>query len=146
LHMVRKEGEYERLADHVSATEEGLRSALFAAHPAAAEAVLAWAGDEAVGFALYYVTFSTFAARCGLWLEDLFVEESWRGRGVGGKLLAHVAGVAVERGYHSLSWNVLKWNEQAIRFYRDTGAAQLDAWDNFQLAGAALHDLAAKGN
>ena len=141
LRLARKEAEYERLTDHFAATEERLRTALFGPRPAA-EAVLARAGDEPVALAIFFTTFSTFAARSGLYLEDLFVEQPWRGRGVGRKLLAYVAEIAVHRGCHALNWSVLRWNEPAIAFYRHAGAEQLEAWSHFQLAGRALNDLA----
>jgi GNAT superfamily N-acetyltransferase len=145
LRMARHEAEYERMTDHFTATEQRLREALFGSAPAA-EVLLAWDDDdhEPVGFALFFTTFSTYSAQRGLYLEDLFVEAPWRGRGVGRKLLAHLAALALERGHHGITWSVFKWNDPAIRFYRGTGAEQLDAWHYFHLAGEAMQTLAAE--
>lgn len=141
LRMIRQEAEYEKLTEGFAATEDRLRATLFAAHPVA-RAAIAWAGNDAIGFAVFFTTFSTFQAETNLYLEDLFVQEQWRGKGVGRKLLAHVAGLAVESGCRSLNWSVLKWNENAIQFYRSIGGEQLEAWHHFQLAGNALRQLA----
>ncbi len=137
------EAEYERMADSFTATEQTLRAALCAQRPAA-EAIIARVGDEPVGFSVFFPTFSTFSAQCGLYMEDLFVEEKWRGHGIGYKLLAHVAAIAIECGYHAVNWSVFKWNENAIGFYRRIGGQQLEAWDHFSLTGEALRDLAQK--
>src|SRR4051812_35945891 len=146
LRMARHEAEYERMAQSFTATEQRLRETLFAPTPAA-EVVLAWDDDneQPVGFALFFTTFSTFSAQRGLFLEDLFVEEPWRGRGVGRQLLAHLATLALDRGCHGITWSVFKWNEQAIRFYRGIGAEQLEAWHHFHLAGDAMKALACGG-
>lgn len=143
LRMVAAEAEYEGLTDNLTATEDRLRAALFGPRPVA-EAIVAWASEQPVGFALFFTTFSTFSAQFGLYLEDLFVKEQWRGHGIGRELLAHVAKLAVERDCHSINWSVLKWNEKAIGFYRSLGAEQLEAWHHFHLAGSALKELAEK--
>lgn len=140
--MVGRQAEYEKLTEHYTSTEESLRAALFDRKPAPAEAIIAWAGDEPVGFAVFFPTFSTASATIAIWLEDLFVEEHWRGKGIGRKLMAEVARIAHERGYHSVNWSVLKWNEPAIGFYRRIGGEQLNAWHYFQLTGNALASLA----
>jgi GNAT superfamily N-acetyltransferase len=141
LRMIRHEAEYERLTEGFAATEQKLSQALFGPRPLA-EAAIARVADQPVGFAVYFTTFSTFQAQAGIYLEDLFVEEPWRGKGIGRKLLAHVAGVAVVRGCPAIHWGVLKWNEPAIRFYHNIGAEQLDAWHHFHLTGDALRELA----
>jgi GNAT superfamily N-acetyltransferase len=141
LGMIKALAEYERLSHKVVATEEGLRASLFGQRPAA-EVVIGRAGDEAAGFAVFFPTYSTFLAQPGLYLEDLFVEPRWRGRGLGRKLLAHVAGIAASRGCGRLDWSVLDWNEPAIRFYRGIGAAPVEQWSVFRLAGDALRRLA----
>lgn len=140
LRLIRELAKYERLADEVVASEGTLRRALFGTE-ATAEAVLAWAGDRPVGFALWFYTFSTFLGRRGLYLEDLFVVPEWRGRGAGRALLAHLARRAVARGYGRIEWSVLDWNEPAIRFYRAIGARPLDEWTVYRLTGEALADL-----
>ena len=139
--LIQDLAEYERLADEVEATEAGLRASLFGQTPRA-EAIVARVGDEAVGFALWFHNYSTFLARPGLYLEDLFVRSEWRGRGVGRALLRHLARIAVERGCGRMEWSVLDWNDQAIGFYRSIGARGMDEWTVNRLTGAALDRLA----
>jgi GNAT superfamily N-acetyltransferase len=143
LRMIKGLAEYEKLAAAVVATEDGLRQALFGPRPYA-EVMLGYLGSEPVGFALFFHTFSTFRGAPGLYLEDLFVDVPWRGRGFGRRLLAQVAATAVERGCHRLEWSVLDWNEPAIAFYRRAGAQLLDDWRIFRLTGEALDVLAAE--
>jgi len=133
--------EYERLAHECIATEDLLRESLFGARPAA-EVVLAFAGDEPAGFALWFESYSTFLAKPGLYLEDLFVYPQHRGRGLGRRLLAHLSRVAVERKYGRVEWSVLDWNVDAIGFYRSLGAELLDDWRRCRLAGDAIPALA----
>lgn len=140
LRLIRDLAEYERLAHEVRASEDLLREALFG-HDPAAEAVVAYAGDEPVGFALWFYTFSTFLARRGLYLEDLFVVPAWRGQGVGRALLTHLGRIALARGYGRMEWSVLDWNDPAIRFYRSLGAKPMDEWTVYRLTGDALEDL-----
>ncbi|MFL6352604.1 MAG: GNAT family N-acetyltransferase [Bryobacteraceae bacterium] len=141
LAFVRKLAEYEKLLDHVVADEARLRDALFGSSPAA-EVLLAYIGDVPVGFAVYFQTFSTFLARSGIYLEDLFVEPGYRSRGVGTALLVYLAQLTEARGSVRLSWAVLDWNQPAIQFYRKLGAVPIDDWTVFELSGAALHRLA----
>jgi GNAT superfamily N-acetyltransferase len=140
LRLITALATYEQLTHRLTATEERLREAFFGERPLA-EAIIARAGDDAVGLAVYFTTFSTFAAEPGVHLEDLFVEPDWRSHGVGRRLLAHVAGLAVRRGCHTVSWSVLDWNETAIRFYRHLGAEPVAEWSSFHLAGDALRRL-----
>jgi len=133
--------EYERLAHECVATQELLRESLFGPRPAA-EVVLAFSGDEPAGFALWFESYSTFLAKPGLYLEDLFVYPQHRGRGLGRRLLAHLARVAVERDYGRVEWSVLDWNVDAIGFYRSLGAELLDDWRRCRLAGDAIPALA----
>jgi GNAT superfamily N-acetyltransferase len=137
LKMIRDLADYEKLADQVIADEALLKESLFGARPAA-EVLLAFAGDEPVGFAVYFHTFSTFLARHGIYLEDLFVVPSWRAKGVGKQLLARVAEIAVERGCGRMEWSVLDWNEPAIGFYKKLGARPMDEWTVFRLTGETL--------
>jgi len=141
LRMIKGLAEYERLSDCVTATEDALRDHLFGA-TAAAEVCLAFVGDEPVGFAAYHGTFSTFAGRPGIYLEDLYVEPQWRGRGFGRRLLEHVARAGAARGCRTMSWAVLPWNQHAIEVYRRIGAEKVTDWDTFRLAGKAFNDLA----
>jgi GNAT superfamily N-acetyltransferase len=139
LSFIRKLAEYERMSHEVAATEENLRDALFGPRPVA-ETLLAYSGAEPVGFALYFETYSTFRGRRGIFLEDLFVEPSHRGQGVGSALLAATARIALERGGW-LQWLVLDWNEPAITFYRRLGASKIEEWNSYRLQGEALERL-----
>jgi GNAT superfamily N-acetyltransferase len=140
LEMIKALADYEKMADEVVATEDGLREALFAARPDA-EVVIAYAGADLAGFALFFHNFSTFVGRRGLYLEDLFVKPEWRGHGVGKGLLTHLARLAVERGCGRFEWSVLDWNEPAIRFYESLGARPLAGWTIFRVTGEALARL-----
>ena len=142
LACIRALADYERLAHECIATEAQLRESLFGER-AAAEVVLAFAGDEPAGFALWFQSYSTFLARPGLYLEDLFVYPRYRGRGLGRRLLQHLAQVAVERDYGRVEWSVLDWNVDAIGFYRSIGAELLDDWRRCRLVGDAIPTLAA---
>jgi GNAT superfamily N-acetyltransferase len=141
LRFIRELAAYERLEHEVVADEAGLATALFGPRPYA-EVVLAEAGGEPAGFALFFHNFSTFVGRPGIYLEDLYVRPAMRGRGVGARLLAHLAALAVERGCGRLEWAVLDWNEPAIGFYRRLGARPMDEWTVFRLEGEALSCLA----
>ena len=141
LSFIRKLAEYEKLSHEVVADEDTLRESLFSANPTA-EVLLAYVGDNPVGFAVYFRNFSTFLGRSGMYLEDLFVEPAYRGRGIGKAILAHVAKVAKERGCQRLNWAVLNWNRPAIEFYRGLGAVLLDDWTVCRLSGSALDELA----
>ena len=136
--------EYEQAPEQVVGSPELLRRWLFGESPAA-EAVIAEVEGEPAGFALFHGTFSTWECQPGLWLEDLFVLPAYRRDGVGGKLLAHVARVAVDRGYTRLGWAALDWNEMALSFYRKLGASVLDDWKLHRLSGATLEAVAASG-
>ena len=134
---------FEKLENEVVLTEDLLKAGLFGPRPYA-EAVLAEESGEPIGFALFFHTFSTFLARPGLYLEDLFVLPEHRGRGVGRDLLSHLAQLAVDRGCCRLEWAVLNWNREAIRFYERLGAHPNSEWTVYRLAGEALHALARK--
>ena len=142
LQFIKDLAEYEQLADACVATEEDLREHLFGPS-ATAHAVLAFAGDEPAGFALYFFSFSTFLARPGLYLEDLFVKPAWRKRGIGRALLAQLARIATDRGCGRMEWSVLNWNELALRVYRGIGAQPLNDWTVYRLTGESLTGLAA---
>ncbi len=144
LELIRQLAEYEQLACLVAATEERLREALFGAKPAA-EVLLADCEQEVVGLAVFFTTYSTFLARPGIYLEDLYVKPHARGRGAGSALLQRLAGIAVERGCGRLEWEVLNWNAPAIRFYEKLGAQPLHEWTKYRLTGKALEQLAFGG-
>jgi GNAT superfamily N-acetyltransferase len=138
LAFIRELAAYEKLSDQVAATEDTLRATLFGAKPAA-ECVLAFAADGApAGFAVFFPTYSTFLARPGLWLEDLFVRPDHRGQGIGKALLLHVAGLAHARGCGRMEWSVLDWNQPAIDFYESLGAKRLREWQICRLNADAL--------
>lgn len=142
LRLIRALAEYEKLAHEVVATEAALRETLFGARPAA-EVLLAEEQGRCVGLALFFQNYSTFLARPGIYLEDLFVEPEFRGRGIGRDLLRAVARLAVARGCGRFEWSVLDWNQSAIDFYRALGARPLDDWTVFRVSGEALTRLGA---
>ncbi|HEU4640948.1 MAG TPA: GNAT family N-acetyltransferase [Gemmatimonadaceae bacterium] len=144
LSFIRELARHERLEHEVTATEEGLRESLFGATPGA-EVLLAFAGDEPAGFALFFHNYSTFLGRRGIYLEDLYVRPAWRARGLGRRLLATLARLTRERGGGRLEWWVLDWNESAVRFYRSLGARAMDEWTVYRLSDGALDSLAAEG-
>ena len=145
LACIRGLAEYERLAHQCVATEALLHETLFGPDRVA-EVVLASRGGETAGFALWFRSYSTFLARPGIYLEDLFVFPTHRGRGLGRRLLAHLARTARERGYGRVEWAVLDWNVDAIRFYESLGAVPMGDWTTFRLTGDALDALGvAKG-
>ena len=155
--LIRGLAEYEKLAAQVVGTAQDLQRELFSERPVI-EAVIAWddesaagesaagesaAGESALGFALYFHNYSTFLARRGLYLEDLFVIPEARGRGIGKALIRHCARVAAERGCGRFEWAVLDWNQPAIEFYQSIGATILPEWQLCRLSGDALHRFAA---
>ena len=141
LNFIQKLAAYEKLSHEVMATEAALRGYLFGERPLA-EVILAYLGSEPAGFALFFHNFSTFLARPGIYLEDLFVEPDLRGKGIGKALLVHLARIAMERGCGRLEWSVLNWNEPSIEFYRKLGAFAKDEWTIYRLTGPALERLA----
>jgi GNAT superfamily N-acetyltransferase len=137
LELIRGLADYEKLSHHVVATEEMLEKWLFGERPMAEVVIADWEGSPR-GFALFFSNFSTFLAKPGIFLEDLYVEPEFRGRGIGKALLLHLARTAVERGYGRVEWSVLDWNEPSIGFYKSLGAKPMDEWTNFRLTGEAL--------
>lgn len=142
LAFTRELADYEKLLHEVRSTEQRLRELLFGEHPAAEVLIAEWSG-EPVGFALFFHNFSTFEGKRGIYLEDLFVRPTHRGKGIGKRLLAELARIAVARDCARLEWAVLDWNEPAIRFYRSLGARQVREWIVNRVSGDALRDLAA---
>jgi GNAT superfamily N-acetyltransferase len=145
LRLITALGEYEKLAHEVVATDADIRAALFGPRPAA-EVLIAWSDQDAIGFALFFHNFSTFLGRRGLYLEDLFVVPEWRGRGIGRRLLTHLARIAVERNCGRMEWSVLDWNAPAIGFYERLGARLMDDWRICRLTGDGLTRLAASNS
>lgn len=139
LAFIRGLADYEKLTHEVAATEERLTATLFPADGrAAAECILAFEGEVAAGFALFFTNYSTFLAKPGLYLEDLFIVPERRGRGLGKALLLHLAKLANARGYGRMEWSVLDWNEPAIAFYESIGARRMREWQICRLSGNSL--------
>ena len=141
LVLIKELAAYENLLDEVVATEEILKETLFGIN-SQAEVQLAYAEDGILGFALYFLTFSTFLGRPGIYLEDLYVRESFRGQGVGEALLRKLAHRTQEIEGGRLEWMVLNWNEPAISFYQKMGAVPLEEWTTYRLTGENLQELA----
>lgn len=137
LSFIRDLAVYEKLLPEVVATEDSLRATLFS-QPPAAHVVIAEEGGRPAGFALYFFNYSTFLAKPGLYLEDLFVKPEFRGHGIGKALLLHLAKFANARGCGRMEWSVLDWNEPAKGFYKKLGAVPLDDWRVMRLTGTAL--------
>ena len=141
LSLIRDLAEYERLSHACIATESDLKLHLFGPRPAA-ECVIGELDSTPEGFALFFTSFSTFLARPGIYLEDLYVRPHARGRGLGKALLAHLAALAIDRRCGRLEWSVLDWNEPSIGFYKNLGATPMDEWTVYRLTGEALTGLA----
>ena len=143
LDLIKQLAEYEKAAGQVVATEELLHESLFAQR--AAEVLLVEVDGRAVGFAVFFTSYSTWLARAGIFLEDLFVLPDERGKGYGKGLLVHLAQIAVERGCGRLEWNCLDWNQPSIDFYLSLGAEKMECWTTYRLEGDTLEALASEG-
>ncbi len=141
LAFIRELAEYEKLLHEVVADEAAIRTTLFGPRPAA-EVLIGDLRGTPVGFALFFPTYSTFLAKPGLWLEDLFVRPAARGKGVGHALMAALARICVERDYGRFEWSVLDWNEPSLSFYASLGAVPMSEWTEQRLTGAPLAALA----
>ena len=140
--LIKELADYEGLSHEVIAREEHLEETLFGKN-SNVEILLAYNENQVLGFALYFHTYSTFLGRQGIYLEDLFVREYARGKGIGTGLLQSIAKYAMEIGGGRLEWSVLDWNELAISFYKKMGAEPLNEWTTFRLTGQKLKELAA---
>lgn len=140
LGFIRQLAAYEHMSDQVEATEELLRDSLFKRH--AAEVLIAEYYGEPAGFALFFHNMSTFRGLPGIYLEDLFVNPAYRGRGIGKSLLVRLAALAVERKCGRVEWTCLDWNTPSIGFYQSLGAKPQEAWTIYRLDGDALDSLA----
>lgn len=139
LHFIRDLAEYEKMADQVVASEELLREWIFEKQKA--EVLFVCEEGKELGFALFFHNFSTFLGRAGIYLEDLFVLQKYRGKGYGKALLKKLAQIAVERGCGRLEWSCLDWNSPSIDFYRSLGAIPMDDWTTYRLTGETLKKL-----
>ena len=144
VELIRGLADYEKMLDQLETTEAGIRSTLFPppGQPPAAYCVIGEVNGVPAGFALYFFNYSTFLARPGLYLEDLFVKPEYRGQGLGKALLLHLAGVARDRGCGRMEWAVLDWNTPAIEFYESLGAKRLSEWQLCRLRPDDLMRLA----
>ncbi|MBA3660957.1 MAG: GNAT family N-acetyltransferase [Gammaproteobacteria bacterium] len=142
LAFIKELAEYEKLSHEVVATEAALSDSLFS-QPSSVEVIIGYVNNQPVSFALFFQSYSTFLARTGIYLEDLFVRPAARGKGVGKKMLAYLAHLAKKRKCGRLEWSVLDWNESAIGFYKKLGAKMMDEWTVFRLTNEALNKLAA---
>ncbi len=143
--LISELAEYEKLSDQCHVTAELLHGALFGERRYA-EVIIAEVDHSAAGFALFFHNFSTFLARPGIYLEDVFVRPQHRGLGIGRALLQRLAAIAVERNCGRMEWSVLDWNESAIGFYKRLGAVPMDEWTVFRVTGDALTRLASQGH
>lgn len=141
--LIRELAHYERSVSEAVATDEDVTAALFGDAPHVFCHV-AELDDQIVGFAVWFLNFSTWLGSSGVYLEDLFVHERARGRGVGTAIMKELANLCVERGYTRFQWSVLDWNEPSIEFYRSIGALAMDEWTTFRLSDDALNDFATK--
>jgi GNAT superfamily N-acetyltransferase len=141
LSLIRELAEYEKLLHEVEATEAMIADALFCASPRLFADIAEWNGEVA-GFSVWFVNFSTFSGRPGIYLEDLFVRPNSRGKGIGKALLSHLAKECVTNNWSRLQWSVLDWNAPSIAFYKSLGAVMLDEWTVCKVAGPALNQLA----
>ena len=142
--LVRELADYENLQGEVAATPEAIAAALFAREPRLTCEIAEWDGQPA-GFAVWFLNYSTFRGRHGLYLEDLFVRPAFRGRGIGTALMARLARYCVAQGYARFEWAVLDWNAPSIAFYQSIGAQVMDEWRICRLSGQALQDFAGAG-
>jgi len=143
LGLIRELAIYEHLEDEVEATEEKLRHTLFGPHPYAS-VILAEVDGHAVGYALFFYNYSTFLAKPGIFLEDLFVKPAFRKRGIGKALLVELARIAQENGCGRFEWMVLDWNAPSIAFYEAMGARKVDGWSVMRVTGDPISELASK--
>jgi GNAT superfamily N-acetyltransferase len=141
LGFIRLLAAYEREPDAVEMTEEQLEDALFGPSPRA-EALIVELDGTPRGAAFWFQSFNTWTGRPGLYVEDVYVEEAYRDRGIGRAIFKHLADLAVTRGYSRMEWSVLDWNEPAIKFYQNLGAVAQTEWHKYRLSGAALAAVA----
>jgi len=142
LRLIKDLAEYEKAPDQVEATESDLKATIFSKEPKVFCDVVEVDG-EIVGMAIWFLNYSTWQGKHGIYLEDLFIKPEYRGRGYGKALLMHLAKLCEEKGYGRFQWWVLDWNSPAIDFYRSLGAEAMDEWTVYRVSGKALKDLGA---
>lgn len=146
LQLIRELAEFEHLLHEVTATEAQLHEGLFGPKPSAEVIMGRLRSGEVAGFALFFHNFSTFLAKPGIYLEDLYVRQQFRGQGYGEQLLRHLARLAVDRNCGRLEWSVLDWNQRAIDFYKSLGAVPMNEWTIYRVTGSALQKLGDAAN
>ncbi len=142
--LVRELADYEKLSADVDATEDAIAAALFGAQPRLYCDIAEWSGEPA-GFAVWFLNYSTFRGRAGIYVEDIFVKAAFRKRGIGKALMARLARRCVEQGYARFEWAVLGWNAPSIAFYKSIGAQVMEEWRICRLSGDALAAFARQG-
>lgn len=140
LQFIRQLAEYEKMSDQVVADEQTLKEWIFDRQKA--EVIFALEDGKEIGFALFFHNFSTFLGRAGIYLEDLYVEPEYRGKGYGKAILKKLAAIAVDRGCGRLEWWCLDWNQPSIDFYLSLGAEPMSDWTVYRIAGDTLNHLA----
>ena len=140
LHFIKSIAEYEKMSDDVVATEETLRKSIFEDNRA--KVLIAEVHGKAIGFALYFFNFSTFVGKAGLYLEDIFIEPKYRGKGYGKEIFVVLAKIAKENSCERMEWVCLNWNEPSIKFYKSFGSIPMDEWTTYRLVGDKITDLA----
>ena len=140
LDFIKRLAAYEKKSGQVVATVSDIKKSLFESR--SAEAIIAYYKDAPVGFAVFFHNFSTFIGKSGIYIEDLYIDEKYRGMGMGSKILSFIADLALKRGCSVLEFSVLKWNKPSIRFYKNLGAEEKNEWSNYRFSGRALKRLA----
>ena len=140
LDFIKRLAAYEKKSDQVVATVNDIKKALF--KNKYAEAIIAYYKNAPVGFAVFFHNFSSFLGKPGIYIEDLYIDEKYRGRGIGSRMLSFIADLALKRGCGMLEFSVLKWNKLSIRFYKNLGAEEKNEWSNYRFSGRALKRLA----
>jgi GNAT superfamily N-acetyltransferase len=140
IELIKEIAEYEKLSNQVETTPEKIKQYLFSPNPFA-HCYLGFENQELVGFSLYFFNFSTFVSKPGIYLEDLFVKEKYRGKGYGKKLLLNLINIANQNNFGRLEWSVLNWNQPAIEFYKSLGAEPMEGWTTFRLTEPNIKKL-----
>jgi len=140
LHFIKELADYEKLINDVIANEENLKKTLFGKTPYA-KALLAFLNKKPVGFAIYFFNFSSFMGKPGIYIEDIYVKENYRGNGIGKAIFKYIGKIAKENDCGRIEWSVLNWNKPSINFYNSLGAKPMDEWTVYRLSGSALNNF-----
>jgi GNAT superfamily N-acetyltransferase len=143
IQLIKDLAEYEKAPDQVEASEREILETIFATDPKVF-CELVEVDGEIAGMAIWFLNYSTWQGKHGIYLEDLYIRPEYRGRGFGKALLQHLAAICIERGYGRFQWWVLDWNSPAIEFYRAIGAEAMSEWTVYRVSGSAIAELARK--